>query len=555
VSGASTRSGDTSVASGSTLICTTATGIGTGAIIDNGSVTFNLANAATLGNTLQGTGSLTKQGAGVVTLTGTNTAYSGGISTAGGGISVASAANIGSGPLSFTAAGTTWTITGTASTFDNNIVIGDVAGNVTIKTPTNSSTVINGTVSGGGANTVCFFQGGDTSQNTGALTLNGTNTLQGTISIQRGPLILGNASAAGTAKIRIDSNSPPAGALQLGSFAITNPVEIQSGALVGVASGNSAEISGVISSTAATAFVKVGAGKLTLTNSHTYTGATTVSEGTLVVNGALASTAATTVAATATLGGTGPLAGPVSVTGTIAPGNGAGTIVAGATVVNGIYACEIDGANADKIETTNLSLGASSVLNVSEINPGSVFPYVIASYSGNLTGTFLSVTPGYTVNYGTGTNSQITVSKGTAYDSWAATNITSINPLAPAGFGDDADGDGIANGLEWILGGGPLAQDAASLVTITATASGGLILNFKRAEDSIGLATLTVDWDTDLSGGYASSIFINTAVAPSGNNPSVAIDTDATPDAVTVTIPAANAVNGSLFARLRAVLP
>ena len=36
----------------------------------------------------------------------------------------------------------------------------------------------------------------------------------------------------------------------------------------------------------------------------------------------------------------------------------------------------------------------------------------------------------------------------TPYAAWVAANLTSVNPGAPAGFTDDADQDGLANGLE-----------------------------------------------------------------------------------------------------------
>src|SRR4029079_12435163 len=126
---------------------------------------------------------------------------------------------------------------------------------------------------------------GASGQNTGALTLNGVNTLQGTINVQRGPLILGNASAAGSAIILLDSNLPPAGALQFtGSFTIPNNVTLFSGTeAFGVGSGITAGISGVISSNGTLGLNKVGAGTLVFTGSNTYTGATTVSAGTLQI--------------------------------------------------------------------------------------------------------------------------------------------------------------------------------------------------------------------------------------------------------------------------------
>lgn len=224
---------------------------------------------------------ITKVGAGTLVLSGTNT-FTGGIIVAVGGLTIADASNIGPGPLSFTGT-TTLNITGAAVTIPNNISLGVVNGRVTLATPNSSSTVINGIVSGGIAATEWFFQGGAAGQNTGALTLNGVNTFQGAINVQRGPLILGNAAAAGTAVIRLDSNLPPAGALQLaGNFTIPNNVALISGnEPIGVGAGITAGIGGVISGT--TQVTKVGDGTLALTGNNTYTNIMTIAAGTLQV--------------------------------------------------------------------------------------------------------------------------------------------------------------------------------------------------------------------------------------------------------------------------------
>lgn len=75
---------------------------------------------------------------------------------------------------------------------------------------------------------------------------------------------------------------------------------------------------------------KLGAGTLTLTGADTYAGSTLVNGGTLVVNGSLLSPV--TVAAGGTLRGTGNLSGALTVNGTLAPGNLAGTL----TVTNNV---------------------------------------------------------------------------------------------------------------------------------------------------------------------------------------------------------------------------
>lgn len=258
-----------SIASGLTVGATQAWSVGSGRTL-------------TVSGAVGGSGPLTKNGTGTLSLTSAANTFSGGLTVNAGAIT-AVGGGLGSGTVSVTAA-STFNVSGTAATFANNFSIGSFAGNWTLATPNTSSTVINGNISGGGASTVLFFQGG-ASGNTGALTLNGTNTFAGTINVQRGPLILGNSSAAGTATILLDSNSPPAGALQLGNFTIANNLQLRSGASVGVATGNSATISGVVSNIASntTAFVKVGDGTLTLTGANTYTGATNVNAGTLQI--------------------------------------------------------------------------------------------------------------------------------------------------------------------------------------------------------------------------------------------------------------------------------
>lgn len=241
----------------------------------------------------------TKTGAGTLTLSGANT-YTGSTNLGGGVISIANSSNIGSAAFNVTAIGTQLTVTGTAVTFANNFTLPSATGRFTFLTPNNSSTVINGTISGGNANTSAsttggtewFFQGGATGQNTGSLTLNGNNSsMQGTINVQRGPLILGHANAAGTTVIRLDSNNNSAGALQLSAnINVANQIYLQSGASqnIGVGGSLAGELSGVISSNGALGFSKVGTGTLTLSGANTYTGTTTVSAGTLALTGGAA---------------------------------------------------------------------------------------------------------------------------------------------------------------------------------------------------------------------------------------------------------------------------
>ncbi len=307
------------------------------------------AGGVILGGPITGPGGIVKSNLGVLTLTGANT-FAGGLTVNTGTVSFNNSSALGTGPIALTAAGTGLTVTGTAVTLANNVAVSNVSGNVTVLTPNNSSTVLNGVISGGGPNAVLFFQGGASGQNTGALTLNGANTFAGTINVQRGPLILGNAQAAGSARILLDSNIPAAGALQLaGNFTVPNNLYLNSGLeTLGVGTGLSAGLSGVVSSNGALGIRKVGAGTLTLSGANTYTGPTNVSAGTLalgtggsiaagaitVLSGATFAPAAGTTAGTATAGAS--LALPAGSTFGLAGGGSAGTFTVNQTGGTGL---------------------------------------------------------------------------------------------------------------------------------------------------------------------------------------------------------------------------
>jgi hypothetical protein len=187
-----------------------------------------------------------------------------------------------------------------------------------------------------------------------------------------------------------------------------------------------------------------GAGGITVQNdavvhlngANDYAGATSVT-GTgspkLFVNGTKTGAGAVTIAAVGTLGGTGTVAGTITNNGTIAPGTSVGTLTAAGNVTMGAnshLAIELSGAAADKLVVGgNLSLSNVDFLDVT--GTGSGLSWIIATY-GSLTGTFNNVTPGYTVNYGTGANSQITLNK------------------APTGINGDFDNNGKVDAGDYV---------------------------------------------------------------------------------------------------------
>lgn len=181
--------------------------------------------------------------------------------------------------------------------------------------------------------------------------------------------------------------------------------------------------------TGATSLTKEGAGTWILAGNNSYSGATTVSAGTLVVNAIQSGAGNYSVAGNATLGGEGviTLAASrfISASGTsgnlanIAPGAasaiGVLTVDGGTGVALGNFSnflVDVGAGASDQLRvqnTLNLS-SASDALTINGAADG-VTNYVIATY-GSLTGTFGVVNnlpPGYTLEYGTGTDSQITL--------------------------------------------------------------------------------------------------------------------------------------------------
>ncbi len=140
------------------------------------------------------------------------------------------------------------------------------------------------------------------------------------------------------------------------------------------------------------------------------------------------------------------------------------------------------------------------------------------------------------------------------YQSWSnSKNLSGLD----ANIDADPDGDGIANILEYILGGEPNSanpgSNSSSLLPISSTnSSGDMIFRFKRKRESIGNANLAFHWTVDLTFQAPNSLPIGSS-SSSSNGVSVAISSfDATTDDIVITVPSNKAVNGKLFGKLRA---
>jgi autotransporter-associated beta strand protein len=358
-----------------------------------------------------GTGavSLRKTGAGIWTVSGSNT-YTGGTELNAGTLSLGSAGAIGSsGTISFN--GGTLQATAINTTDYSSRFSTAASQQYRIDTNSESFTLSSNLSSLGGS----FTKFG-----AGTLTLSGANTYTGTTTINGGVLaVINGAAIADTGAVILADvagatltvqNSETIGSLR-GGGATGGNVSIASGQTLTVAETGSQTFAGVISNSGS--LVKTGAGTLTLSGTNTYTGLTTVSAGQLVVNGS-SSGSAHTVGNGATLGGSGTVGALVVQSGgTISPGNSPGilNVVGDTTWENGgnynwelLDATGAAGTGWDQLAITGVldlasltaggfnvnvwslsdALTSGNALNFDGI--GGIYSWPIATASGGITG-------------------------------------------------------------------------------------------------------------------------------------------------------------------------
>lgn len=142
----------------------------------------------------------------------------------------------------------------------------------------------------------------------------------------------------------------------------------------------------------------------------------------------------------------------------------------------------------------------------------------------------------------------ITVTSGTnppGYTSWALSKGLTIG--VNDGESADPDQDGLVNLLEYALGGDPLGSSQSSNPAAAPDGT-SLLLTFKRLDLSETDTTIKVQWSTDL--GTTWTDFVTLGAESSATVTIVENGTGL--DDVTVAIPLSYAVNGKLFARVKA---
>ena len=509
-------------------------------------------------------GTFTKAGAGTVTLTGANTFTSGTIQGGllqGSAQSLATSGTFGIGGLTELRFNQTtndsWSGklfgTGTASKYgagtltlsgsggSNTGTLSIVEGAVRVSTDSikrnvdnNSQLTFDQTTSGTYAG-IISGNGNMLLSNSGTITLSGTSSFSGTATVSSGRLVATRVAAM------------PSLVVNNSSVSFSNAT---SGTYAGVMTG-------------AGSLTKLGLGSVTLTGANTFSGGTTVSAGSLIGDTtSLQGNITNDAAVTFDQAGSGTYAGAMSGAGSLTK-LGGGTLIlgntnaySGATTVSGGVLALVGGSHASAITVNDgaslgftLGSGISSNQTVT-FSAGSTVTITgtptLPSYTLMTTSaTFTGIAPvlsapiaGYELKVEA--SNTLKLAK-LGYGAWAPLNGAGVN------LGDDHDGDGVTNGVEYFLG-GPAGD------TTGFTALPGVVKN---------AGTLSVTWPkgAGYAGAYATDFVVETSATLSGPWTAETIGggnlTDiANPGgSVKYTFPGGPAYSGKNFARLRVTGP
>lgn len=377
----------------------------------------------------------------------------------------------------------------------------------------------------------------------GQLALAGTPVVKltaGLLNVGAGGMVIGSSSVDLLPSLKLQGGTLGASANWASAAGI--PVQTSGNFVIKAADGANAPyditINGLVSGTGA--FEKTGAGTLTFTGANSYGGSVLVSAGKLTIAGDQSSaTGDVTVASGASLGGNGSLGGNV-------------TIASGATHQLALAATA--GTQATRVISGSLTLEAGNVLDLTAAAPLADGTYILATATGGIVGTPTTVNlPGEVTGIVSveGNNLQLVVGSASAFDSWAsAAGLTAGVNDGPA---QDPDFDGIANSLEFVLGGNPLASSSAILPSLNVTDT-HFVFTFTRKDESESEVALAFNWGSNLT--WPNSVVVGEVSAAADSNGVAVTVTEGAetsdPDTIAVSVPRSNAVAGKLFGRLSA---
>ncbi len=241
--------------------------LGTGDVINNASLVFERSDFVVVQNSISGSGSLTKRGAGALVLTAGNN-FSGGLSVEGGAIGFTST-SLGRGTISLADGTRMFNIALNPETLANNISIAS-GGTATLENGTGTPVRLAGVIAGG-----TLLKAGQSQVNF----QNDANSFNG-LDVQQGAVGISANRGFGTGKVTFrDGTSLVVRAADLN---IANDIDL-SGAVTIASGSETLTLSGRI---AGDRLIKVDSGTLILTGTNTYADTTIVQGGTLIARNA-----------------------------------------------------------------------------------------------------------------------------------------------------------------------------------------------------------------------------------------------------------------------------
>nr|WP_243699049.1 Ig-like domain-containing protein [Pseudomonas sediminis] len=455
--------------------------------------------SATVAGVISGTGSLVKQGSGILNLSGSNT-YGGTTTISAGALSIASDSNLGSGAVNL-ADGTVFNVSGT-STIDNAITL------------TGNSTLDNGNaVTFSGAISGAYDL---TKTGSGTLSLSGSNSYGATY-VNAGTLSVSSDGNLGSGAVNLAAGTTLA---VTSATTIDNAIALAGDATVSTTANTT--LSGVISG--AFTLTKAGASTLTLSGTNTY-GATTVSAGTLSVasdsnlgGGTVTLTGGSTLAVT----GATTIDNAITLSGNATVNTGADTTLSG--VISGSNNLTKSGASTLTLTGSNTFTGSTSVnagtLSVaSDANLGAGALNLANGTTLQITGTTtidnaLALTGLVTVNAGAAATLSSTISGTGSLTKTGASNLTLSGSNTQLGTTTVSAGtlvvDGSTNSATTVASGATLAGSGTLGSDVTVQSGGTL------SPGNGGAGTLTINGNLTLDFGSTLALDINGATAGTG---------------------------------------
>jgi autotransporter-associated beta strand protein len=429
-------------------------------------------------------GSLTKFGAGTLTLSAANT-FGGATTVNAGTLDLAAQNALQNSTLSLNGGGVTFDSVVSGNAFS----LGGIAGNGNIALTNTASKAIALTVGGNNSSNtypgVFSGAGSLTNTGTGTLTLTGASTFTGGTSISSGTVILGNGSTTGAAlgAGNVTINSGATFTVDLANGETFSNAVTDNGHLTTAGTSNNFTVASTISGTGT--FSNTGSNAVTLTGPNTYSGGTNVSSGDLTLGNGTASHAAL--------------------------GSGSVNINSGATLTVDLANGETfsnnvtDAGQLTTTGTTNnftVSATVSGIGNLTDTGTNTVTLTGPNSYSGgtNISGGNLVLGNGTTAHAAVGSGN-VTVGSGATFTVNLANGETLTNNVGDNGLFIATGTTNNFTVASTVSGTGNISKTGSNTVTLTGantysgstTISGGTLLAKNTSGSATGTGAVTIN--------------------------------------------------------------